>query len=128
MRRVVTLILAGGMALAVACVPEPEVPRLLLRGVTLIDGTGSPPVPSTTIVIRGRRVEAVVPDSEIRIGPRDSVIDGAGLWAIPGLFDAHVHLSKTGPEALPVLAAMGVTSVRDMGGDLEALRTMQSAV
>lgn len=128
MRRVVTLILAGGVALAAACGPEPEVPRLLLRSVTLIDGTGNPPVPSTTIVIRGRVVEAVVPDSEIRIGPRDSVIDGAGQWAIPGLFDAHVHLSKTGPEALPVLAAMGVTSVRDMGGDLEELRAMQSAV
>jgi len=114
--------------LATGCEAEPVSPRLFVHGVTLIDGTGGAPVPSSTIIMRGRRIEAVEPSDSIRPEPGDSVIDGTGLWAIPGLFDAHVHLSKTGREALPVLAAMGVTSVRDMGGDLDELREMRRAI
>ncbi len=54
-------------------------------------------------------------------GPRPlngTVVDGAGKYLIPGLWDSHVHLSKLGEGALPLLLANGVTSVRDMGSDL----------
>lgn len=50
-------------------------------------------------------------------------IDGTGRVLIPGLWDMHVHLSKIGEGALPLLVANGVTGVRDMGSDLaEAAR------
>jgi imidazolonepropionase-like amidohydrolase len=81
-----------------------------------------------TIVIANRRIEAIGPADSLALARGDSVIDASGLWAIPGLFDAHVHLTKAGPEALPVLVSLGVTTVRDMGGDLEELRTMQAAI
>ena len=54
------------------------------------------------------------------------MIDGRGKFLIPGLCDMHVHLagvtadpkwSKT--TLLPLLIANGVTTVRDMGGDLD---------
>ena len=44
-------------------------------------------------------------------------IDGRGLYAIPGLFDMHVHSLKLSPWLThPLFVAAGVTSVRDMGG------------
>ena len=46
------------------------------------------------------------------------VVDGAGKFLIPGLWDSHVHLTKLGASSLRVFIANGVTSVRDMGSDL----------
>ena len=40
------------------------------------------------------------------------VVDGAGKFLIPGLWDSHVHLTKLGASSLPVFIANGVTSVR----------------
>jgi imidazolonepropionase-like amidohydrolase len=49
------------------------------------------------------------------------VIDGRGRWAVPGLIDTHVHLELVGREALPVWLALGVTTIRDLGGALDFL-------
>lgn len=52
-------------------------------------------------------------------------IDGSGKYLIPGLWDAHVHLTYT--EGLdhrtffPLSIAHGVTSLRDIGGHLDKL-------
>ena len=51
-------------------------------------------------------------------------IDGAGLFAIPGLIDAHVHAvwAADVPEAFFAdFLDHGVTAIRDMGGDLAVL-------
>ena len=48
-----------------------------------------------------------------------TVADGTGRFLIPGLWDAHVHLTKLGEASLSLFLANGVTSVRDMGSDLE---------
>lgn len=47
------------------------------------------------------------------------IVEGRGRFLLPGFWDAHVHLSKIGAQALPLFVANGVTSVRDMGGDLD---------
>lgn len=116
------------LLLCAGCGPAPGPRRLLIEGVTLIDGTGALPRTSMTLVIQGRKLEAILPADSVDPTRRDSVVDGSGLWAIPGLFDAHVHLSKAGPEALPALVALGVTTVRDMGGDLDQVRAMQRSI
>ncbi|HEV2146340.1 MAG TPA: amidohydrolase family protein [Longimicrobiaceae bacterium] len=43
------------------------------------------------------------------------MIDGTGRYLVPGLWDMHVHLNEKDVEWLPLLAAHGVTSVRDVG-------------
>jgi arylsulfatase A-like enzyme/imidazolonepropionase-like amidohydrolase len=51
--------------------------------------------------------------------PADAtIVDAAGKYMIPGLWDSHVHLTKVGAPALLAFVANGVTSVRDMGSDL----------
>lgn len=106
-----------------ACAGQPEPARhpeyaLLLRDVTLIDGTGAPPRPHTSVLVRSGVIEGIGDALEVR-GAR--VVEGRGRFLIPGLWDAHVHLSVADEATLGVLVANGVTSVRDMGGELDLL-------
>jgi imidazolonepropionase-like amidohydrolase len=95
---------------------------------TVIDpaGTGSSR-PDQTVVISGGRIISISPAPP----PRDTrVIDGRGKFLIPGLCDMHVHIAGVTADArwskqtlLPLLIANGITTVRDMGGDLDALQS-----
>ncbi len=51
-----------------------------------------------------------------------------GAYAVPGLWDMHIHAAKIGPESMPLYIANGVTSVRDMGGDLAQIRNIQAMI
>ena len=103
---------------------------ILVRDVTLIDGTGAAPRPHMDLLLTGGRIAGIAPAAS---GPTvDSVIDGRGLYAIPGLIDAHVHLG-TGPWAeraatLEHALQGGITSVFDLAGDARATGDLQRAV
>lgn len=98
-------------------------PALLLTHVTLIDGTGAPAQSSMTIAINGARIAAVYPDGSRAVPQGARVEDLSGRYVIPGLIDAHVHLTGAEPDFahyVPHLRALlwgGVTAVRDMAGD-----------
>jgi hypothetical protein len=87
---------------------------------TVIDGTGAV-LPDRTVVIRQDRITAIGETASTALPAGTKVIDGKGRFMIPGLFDAHGHLSYFKASALSVLLANGVTSIRDMGGLLEEL-------
>ncbi|HWO17096.1 MAG TPA: hypothetical protein VNM89_10360, partial [Solirubrobacterales bacterium] len=73
--------------------------RLILRGVTLIDGTGAPAQGPVDIVIARNRILEVrsvgYPHLPIRPDARPGgatrEIDGSGLYVLPGFVDCHVH-------------------------------------
>jgi imidazolonepropionase-like amidohydrolase len=98
-------------------------PSLLLTHATVIDGTGAPARSGMSIAIRDGRIEAVYPDDSQPTPKGAKVDDLRGRYVIPGLIDAHVHL--TGAETdlthyralLHALLLGGVTSIRDMAGD-----------
>ncbi len=94
---------------------------LIIHDVALIDGTGTPPLEHAAIAIEGGRVAAVGPASEVPQPEGAEVSDGRGLWAVPGLIDTHVHVQLVGAEALPVFLALGLTTIRDLGGALDLL-------
>src|SRR3954471_7035313 len=51
---------------------------------------------SSTVVIRGNRIERSGPADATRV-PRDALrIDGRGKWVVPGLVDGHVHFFQSG--------------------------------
>jgi len=68
----------------------------VLKGGTLIDGTGAGPVTGATVVVRGQRIESVT----TRAGedwPSDAeIIDVSGMTILPGLIDCHDHLAMHG--------------------------------
>ncbi len=73
--------------------------RLIIRGGTLIDGTGAPPRGPVDIVVEGNKITRVasvgIPFIEIdeERRPKDSTyeIDAHGIYIMPGLIDLHVH-------------------------------------
>lgn len=83
----------------------PPSPRAIVN-VTLIDGRGGAPIPNATVVIRDGKIECA---GTCAVPEGVSVVHGSGMWATPGLVDAHVHFSQTGwadgrPDALDVRA------------------------
>lgn len=57
---------------------------------------------------------AVGPSAKIAVPEGARVVEAAGAFLLPGLWDMHVHLASY-PEGLPLFVAYGVTGVRDMG-------------
>jgi hypothetical protein len=110
------------------CVPA-MASDLLIRDVTLIDGTGSPAQPHMDVLISGERITAIEPTSPKRRTPgHPTVLDGRGKFLIPGLWDTHVHLVDVGELAVPLYPANGITSVRDMGGNVAPLMALRKKV
>src|SRR6516165_4112622 len=69
--------------------------RLLIKNGTLIDGTGREPTTNALIAVQGNRITQVGRgDGPSRPEtPDDTVIDAAGKYILPGLIDAHCHIS-----------------------------------
>jgi imidazolonepropionase-like amidohydrolase len=102
--------------------------RLVIRGATMVDGTGAPPRGPVDIVVEGDRIVDVrvrsAPDMPEELtgtaGGGDRVIDARGMWVLPGFVDMHAHLHGdrewTPPDYVWKLwLAHGITTVRDPG-------------
>jgi len=110
--------------------------RLVIRGVTVIDGTGAPPIGPMDIVIEGNRIAEVasvgapgVPiDESDRPAEGDYEIDASGMYALPGFIDAHAHIGNMGqarvgeippPEYIFKLwMGHGITTARELGAGM----------
>jgi imidazolonepropionase-like amidohydrolase len=99
---------------------------LVITKIAVIDCEAGRSLADMTVVIRGDRIVSV--DQKGPVPPNAAVIDGHGMFLIPGLWDMHVHLSYARSSALLALVAYGVTGVRDMGGDLAELDRWRSQV
>jgi imidazolonepropionase-like amidohydrolase len=88
--------------------------------------TGSGVLRTQTVIIAEGRVAEVGPVDRVRQPAGATVVDGTGKYLIPGLFDMHVHTSKTRASALALFVVHGVTTVRDQGSEhAEVLRWRQ---
>ncbi len=77
-----------------------------------------------TIVVRHGLIQAVVPAASAALPAGTLTVDEHGRYAIPGLWDMHVHLrggarlAAANGRWLPQYLGFGITAVRDCGGDL----------
>jgi len=100
---------------------------IAIVGVTVIDPTSSQPSASDqTILVSDGVIRAVGPSASVAVPAGARRVDAHGKFAIPGFWDAHVHFMNTGPSALPLFVAMGITSVREMGGYIDSTRAWQA--
>ncbi|NTU75939.1 MAG: hypothetical protein HGA86_07440, partial [Anaerolineaceae bacterium] len=107
-----------------ACAPvQPELrsteaerilPSLALVNGTLIDGTGSEPVPDAVVLIRDGKILAAGPGAEVAVPDGFEIVDLQGGTILPGFINAHVH-GAYDLEKLETWASEGVTTVRDLG-------------
>lgn len=126
-RPFITLLSAALLAcVAVGAVAQPTTGQpsvlrpLVVTHVTVVDPVDGV-TPDVTVVIRDRQIVRIAQGASVANPPGAQVVNGRGKFLIPGLWDAHVHLSWTTRSALPVLVANGVTSVRDMGSKLSEI-------
>ena len=92
---------------------------IVIRDVTVIDGTGSGPKPGMSVAIKDSRIVAVGAAADIPAVGSAATIDGRGKYLIPGLTDMHAHFTGYAEHALALFLANGVTTVRELGGDLQ---------
>jgi N-acyl-D-amino-acid deacylase len=101
----------GLLILAVLPAAEPVEADFVLRGVTLVDGSGAAAVVGD-LALKGDRIVAVG-RFDVRGRPRE--IDGTGLVAAPGFIDLHTHsdtaLQQAGTRNNLNYLLQGVTTV-----------------
>jgi Raf kinase inhibitor-like YbhB/YbcL family protein len=85
-------------------------------GLTLIDGTDRPPVPKATIVVRDGRIVAAGPAGAVTIPDGAERVALDGKTVIPGLINAHGHVTDAVRD-LRTYAAYGVTTVFSLGDE-----------
>ncbi len=121
--------------------------QLVIVAGRLIDGTGHPAVEGAALVIEDSRLTAVGRRAEVAWSPSATVMDLSDHTIIPGLWNAHVHLSlahpfpeyKTDVEPVPYLTARmyrralealeaGFTSLRLLGDPKHADLQLKKAI
>lgn len=76
--------------------------QLFLQNGRLFDGTGAPPLERAGILVDGERLKWVGPMSQAPRLPPDGIetLDLSGRFVLPGLIEAHLHLSYVGVKEL----------------------------
>ena len=102
--------------------------QLIIRGVTLISGTGAPAIGPVDVVVRGNRIAEIKtvgspgvpikPERRPQANPGDKEIEASGMYLLPGLVDMHGHIGGTSEDqsaeyVFKLWMAHGITAVRD---------------
>ena len=97
-----------------------------IRGVTVVDVSDGSLRPGQTVLVAGNRIEAVGSVRGVAVPDDAKVVEAAGRYLIPGLWDMHVHsvanvaldssLRSVAAQDwhFPLFLAYGVTGVRNM--------------
>ncbi|HEX5714697.1 MAG TPA: amidohydrolase family protein [Thermoanaerobaculia bacterium] len=111
----------AALLLALAALPA-SAERLILRGVTVVDGTGAPPLGPVDLVIQDDRIAQIVPvgspgmaiDPEARPkldGGRE--LDLTGMWVLPGFVDLYAVAIEPVEYVSKLWLGHGITTIRD---------------
>lgn len=105
--------------------------QLIIRGVTLINGNGAPPISPVDIVVEGNIIKEVkvvgYPGVEINPKRRPQLKNGGmelnaeGMYLLPGFIDMHGHIGGKAQGADPeyvfkLWMAHGITTIREPSG------------
>lgn len=104
--------------------------RLIIRGVTLIDGTGAPPFGPVDIIVEKNRITGIRgvgvpglpidPERRPKAEPGDKELQCEGMYLMPGFIDMHGHVGgvaqgTTAEYVFKLWMGHGITTVRDPG-------------
>ncbi len=105
--------------------------QLIIRGVTLINGNGAPPIGPVDVVVENDKITevSVVGYPNIEINPKrrpqlekgGRELDATGMYLLPGFVDMHGHIGGYAQGAdwdyvFSLWLAHGVTTVREPSG------------
>ncbi len=115
---------------------------LVIRNVTLIDGSGGPPTLNATVIVIGDRIALIGEGGTLAISDDAQIIDGRGKTLIPGIINLHGHVGLTKGlvqaqenytrdnviDNLRLYAQYGVTTTTSMGTDMDLVVGVRDAV
>ncbi len=102
--------------------------KLIIRGVTLINGNGAPPTGPVDIVVEQNIIKGIynvgypglpiLEQDRPKASPGDKVLDAEGMYLLPGLIDMHGHIGGTGQGTpseyvFKLWLGHGITTIRD---------------
>lgn len=102
--------------------------QLILRGASLINGTGAPPFGPVDVVIEGNRIihvatvgypgMAIDSSRRPRLRTGGAELDCHGMYLLPGFIDMHGHIGGSGQGTpaeyvFKLWMAHGITTIRD---------------
>jgi imidazolonepropionase-like amidohydrolase len=105
-----------------------------LKDVNVVDVVSKQLLNHYTVIIRNNQITAVGPVATTTIPDSATVFNYPGKWLIPGLIDTHVHLATEPSDEdnraraekdLHDMLMKGITSVRDMAGDVRELASLK---
>lgn len=118
----ITLLMGG-------CGTDIVVPAdLAITSATVVDVVRGELRPEETVLVESGKIVAVRPTGSMAIPDHAEVVDGTGLFVIPGLWDAHVHSAASVTWHFPLLVAHGVTAVRNMHSTADTALELTSAI
>jgi len=104
--------------------------QLIIRGATLINGTGAPPIGPVDIVVENNIIKEVkvvgypgvaIPDRR-RPKAQDGakIVDASGMYVLPGFVDMHGHTGGSAQGTTPdyvykLWLSHGITTIREPG-------------
>ncbi len=140
----------AGLSLATifGCSSPPPGDVTAIIGGTVIDGRGGAPIENGVVLIEDDRILGVAAADDIEIPNGATQIDATGKTVMPGLVDVHVHFDILGhanyahwfgeyedrmrsdimPSAAQAMLRAGVTSVRDLGADVDNIFWLRSEI
>lgn len=109
-----------------SCSPpvDPSITTVLWN-VTLIDGTGNPPISDAVVALAGSRIAyaGIITGAPHAPASADT-LDLSGKWVVPGFIDMHAHIDqgRYAPKFLAQLVAFGITTLRAPSNPVIELR------
>ena len=104
--------------------------QLIIRGVTLIDGTGAPPVGPVDIVVKNNKIVNIISiglptpgmasdGNRPKLETGGKELDCTGMYLMPGFVDMHGHIgggqAPIAEYVFKLWMAHGITTIRDPG-------------
>ncbi|KAF4594407.1 amidohydrolase [Ophiocordyceps camponoti-floridani] len=107
-----------------------------IKDITVVDVKAGDLLARKNIVVEDNKILSI-DDAKNSTRHTDGDINGRGKFAIPGLSDMHVHVFFSNDPAsfevgnnltMPLFVANGVTTVRDLGSNLKAIKSARDDV
>ncbi|MCY4086379.1 MAG: amidohydrolase family protein [Actinomycetia bacterium] len=95
--------------------------KYVLTNAVLIDGTGGEPQPGSGLVVDGEKIHSVGPSGSLPVPADAMVIDLEGKTLMPGIIDAHTHLTYHRSEYALILQQMNESL------ELNTIKAVESA-
>jgi imidazolonepropionase-like amidohydrolase len=105
-------------------------PMIAIRAAAMVDVERGARIPDAIVVVQGSRIVAAGPQQNVKVPAEASRIELGTVTILPGLIDAHVHLTLAGAPGANARAtlAAGFTTVQDLGSAPYANIALRDAI